>query len=226
MSATKMKTIRLYGVLGAKFGRVHQFSLETNSTAEAIRALCSQCHGLEAFLTQAKDNNLTFAVFIGKRNIGKDGLRYPTGDEDIRIAPVTIGSKKGGLVETIIGIVLVIVGEVLTAYGYGVIGQPIAKIGISMIIGGVVQMLSPHPKGISSKDNAGSTPNYNFNGPLNTEAQGHPAPVLYGELIVGSAVISASISIEDHSIAYSGGSTAVGYAGGGGDMLRPRVEVR
>jgi hypothetical protein len=42
-----------------------------------------------------------------------------------------------------------------------------------------------------------NTPNYVFHGPINTEAQGHPVPVLLGgPLRIGSAVISAGISAD------------------------------
>ena len=40
-------------------------------------------------------------------------------------------------------------------------------------------------------------PSYIFNGPVNTMAQGHPVPIGYGEMIVGSAVISAGISVDE-----------------------------
>ena len=63
-----------------------------------------------------------------------------------------------------------------------------------MVLGGVVQLLSPQ----QSYDSASSVspenkPSYNFNGPVNTTAQGHPVPLCYGRMIVGSAVISAGL---------------------------------
>jgi predicted phage tail protein len=41
MNDQRMTTVRLYGKLGALVGRVHRVHLETNTTAEAIRYLCS-----------------------------------------------------------------------------------------------------------------------------------------------------------------------------------------
>jgi len=38
---------------------------------------------------------------------------------------------------------------------------------------------------------------YVFNGAVNTTAQGHPVPVGYGRMIVGSAVISAGIDVDE-----------------------------
>lgn len=36
-----MRTIRLYGKMGAMFGRVHRVHLDTNTPAEAVRYLCA-----------------------------------------------------------------------------------------------------------------------------------------------------------------------------------------
>lgn len=214
----QVRTIRLYGVLGAKFGRVHRMAVA--SAAEAIRALGAQIQGFDAFLTQSKDKGLGYAVFYGKQNLAEDELRNLAG-EDIRIAPMILGSKSGGVFNIILGAVLVVVGAVATYWGFGAIGAPLIKMGVAMMVGGVVQLLTPQPKGSSAKDRPENTPSHAFNGPINTQAQGNPVPVLYGELIVGSAVISAGISAVDQayvptSTATSGGGTGSGGGGGGG----------
>lgn len=66
-----------------------------------------------------------------------------------------------------------------------------------MAMGGVMQMLSPPPKGLGAQDSPNNRPSYSFNGPVNTNAQGNPVGLLYGELVVGSAVISAGIYAQD-----------------------------
>ncbi|MNS78223.1 Bacteriophage lambda tail assembly protein I [compost metagenome] len=71
------------------------------------------------------------------------------------------------------------------------------SMGIAMAMGGVVQMLSPQQKGLSAADSPENGASYNFNGPVNTSAQGNPVPLLYGRMIVGSSVISAGIFAED-----------------------------
>ena len=42
-----------------------------------------------------------------------------------------------------------------------------------------------------------NTPSTYFDGAVNTTAQGHPVPIGYGKLIVGSAVISAGLTVEE-----------------------------
>ena len=52
---------------------------------------------------------------------------------------------------------------------------------------------------MSAKDGPNNGASYNFNGPVNTTAQGNPVPLLYGELFVGSSTISAGIYSEDQA---------------------------
>jgi len=60
-------------------------------------------------------------------------------------------------------------------------------------------MLSPQQRALSAKDGPNNGASYNFNGPVNTTAQGNPVPLLYGELFVGSSTISAGIYSEDQA---------------------------
>lgn len=189
MQVEKVRTIRLYGTLGAKFGRVHR--LAVNSTAEAVKALCIMVPGFERFLLESKDKGLEFSVFIGRENISQEQLHYPVGSDDIRIAPVISGSKRGGLLQTIVGVVLVVVGMVVPG------AQFLVSVGLSLAFGGIAQMLAPQPEGLGADERPENRPSYSFNGAVNTKAQGGPVPLLYGEMIVGSAVISAGIYAED-----------------------------
>ncbi|MCS3807794.1 tail assembly protein [Xanthomonas sp. 4461] len=191
----KVRVVRLYGVLRAKFGK--EFRLAVASPAEAISALSVQLPGFQAFLMGAKDRGLTFAVFNGRRNLSEDQLHDPPGDDAIRIAPVLQGSKRGGVLQTIVGAVLIVAGLVLSAYGLGVVGVPLTNAGIAMVIGGVVQMLSPTQKGLGTQDSPDNRPSYAFNGPVNVQAQGNPVPLAYGRCWIGSAVISGGIFAED-----------------------------
>lgn len=190
----RMRTVRLYGKLGARFGR--RFELAVASPAEAIQALCVQLNGFRRELLESKDKGVAYAVFVGKRNLAKEELELPPGRGEIRIAPVLVGSKRGGILQTIIGAVLVVVGAVVSYFGGG-LGAPLMKFGAAMMLGGVIQMLSPQPAGLSARDSPENGASYNFNGAVNTSAQGNPVPLLYGEMMVGSAVISGGIYAED-----------------------------
>ena len=194
----RLPTIRLYGALGARFGRVHKLAVQTS--AEAVKALCINLDGLESYLMNAKKNGMVFAVFRGKRNIGVDDYQNLGGNNDIRIAPVMEGAKKAGLFQTILGAVMVVAGIVVTGMTFGsagVIGAGMVSAGIGMMAGGIYQMLSPQPKGLQGRDDPDNKPSYAFGGSVNTLAMGNPVAVLYGEREIGGAIISAGIVAED-----------------------------
>lgn len=101
------------------------------------------------------------------------------------------------MLQTILGAALVVVGAVATYFGGGAVGVPMMKIGAAMALGGVVQMLSPQPSGLASKQSADNRASYAFGGVTNTAAQGYPVPLLYGRRRIGGAIISAGIFVED-----------------------------
>ncbi|MFG6091610.1 tail assembly protein [Enterobacter soli] len=195
----RLTTIRLYGALGARFGRVHRLAVQTS--AEAVKALCINFDGLEDYLVSAKKNGMTFAVFRGKRNIGAQDFQELAGDSDIRIAPVMEGAKKAGMFQTILGAVMVVAGLALGPVGWGVVGAGFANGliigGITSMAGGIYQMLSPQPKGLQMRGDPDNKPSYAFGGAVNTTAMGNPVALLYGEREIGGAIISAGIVAED-----------------------------
>lgn len=141
-------------------------------------------------MVDSSEKGLRYAIFNGKENVSEDDLGKPTGREVIRIVPVIAGSKRAGLIQTVVGVVLIAVGSYF--------GQTWAvQLGIGLTIGGAMQMLSPQAKGLGTQDGPNNRPSYSFNGPVNTSVQGNPVPLLYGRMIVGSAVISAGIYSED-----------------------------
>lgn len=202
-----LRTVRLYGELGAKYGRVHR--LAVGSASAAVRALCILIPGFEKEFKTAYERGVGYAVFLGKKNIGRDELQQQT-NEDIRIAPMIQGSKRGGLFQILAG--ALIVGASLLTFnaagmaasatgllgmtgGYAVAGN----IGLAIALGGLAQVISPAQKSLSTKDNVNNGASYNFNGPINTTAQGNPVQLVYGEIIVGSAVASSGIYAEDQA---------------------------
>ncbi|MEX9792381.1 tail assembly protein [Morganella morganii] len=200
MSQEIMIKIELGGVLGKTFGKTHQRLVST--TSEAVRALCCTIPGFEQFLNTSKSRGLTFAVFRGKKNIGEDDLGFPVTGDVIRIIPVVIGSKRGGLFQTIFGAVLVAAavfmsGGIGAAFAAGGMTGFMATTGAAMMLGGIIQMLSPQPNGIAMKDQGENKPSYAFGAPTNTVSQGYPVPIGYGKRRIGGAVISAGIYVED-----------------------------
>ena len=194
--AQGLREVRLYGALGRQFGRV--FRLAVATPAEAVRALRAVLPGFErAFV--GSDGRQAYHVFVGRqrqrRDVAEEELQQPLGsDEPIRLVPVVAGAKNGGLFQTVLGVALIAAGLVLTAYGYGAVGQYAITAGVSMVLSGVVQLLSPQRK---NKDPTTNQPSYAFDGPVNNVEQGGPVPVIFGRVMTGSVVVSQGLSTED-----------------------------
>jgi len=84
----------------------------------------------------------------------------------------------------------------------------VGAVGAALILGGVAQMLTPAPSltpvGQTPSFGGGTTAStegteldpqasYSFSGVQNTSRQGVPIPLVYGEMVVGSIVISAGV---------------------------------
>jgi len=119
---------------------------------------------------------------------------------------VPVGSKRGGVLQTIVGVALVVVAGIAggpgAAAGVDKFWGAVGAAGWSVAIGGVAQLLSPQPRGLGTKESAENTPNYSMNGHVNVQAQGNPVPVAYGGhdtkgMVVGSVVISGGIYAEE-----------------------------
>ncbi|MHC8288737.1 tail assembly protein [Pseudomonas sp. XS1P51] len=183
-----MTRILLSGSLAKTFGREFFRQLETGTTREAFSALQHTVEGFADFIRDSARRGLRYAIFRNRENVGEDRFTM-SGTTEIRIVPVIAGSKNGGLFQTVLGVALIVVGAFLSATPFG---PPLIGMGISLALGGVMQMLSPVPKSPSQQDQAGTEnkPSYLFNGAFNSTQQGLPVPVVYGQMLVGSSVVS------------------------------------
>lgn len=189
-----MKKIFLMGELGEKFGRVHQFNIK--STGEALRALRANLPEFEQYMIKSSDRGVGYRVFLDESPVMEDEeILHPLGRKDeVTFVPAIYGSS--GTAKIIAGVALIALAFVLdftpafgvTPYLYG--------IGFSLAAGGIIQLLSPIPR-LTSPLGDSTPPSYFFTGPVNTSAQGNPVAILYGRMIVGSAVISAGIVVEE-----------------------------
>lgn len=205
---TTMTEIKMLGPMGKRFGRSHWVSLATKTTAEAVRWLLANFPDARRYLSTAHEKGIAFAVFRGRgpsrENIGRDQLHEPAGD-CITFAPVHQGAKSGGVLQVVVGAVLIVAGVIVSGASFGAaspLGGAMIATGIGMVAGGVIQMLSAKPK-LNQANPADQQASYIFSGAVNTTAQGNPVPVCYGRMRIGSAVISAGIEAEDYSSAQS-----------------------
>lgn len=199
ISYTPRTRIRLGGFLGKRYGKVHHMVLDRGDPGEAMKALDVNFPGFAKDLITAQGRGLRFAVFKNGKNIGESELDLG-GTRDLVLMPVIEGSKRGGILQTVLGVVLFAVGAVLT-YASGGTATPLTSgmmmMGASLAIGGVIQMLSPQARGLSQSGSPANMPSYAFGSAKNTTASGNPVPICIGNRRWGGAIISASIYAED-----------------------------
>ncbi|WP_429544314.1 tail assembly protein [Pseudomonas frederiksbergensis] len=184
-----MTTIMLSGPLIKLFGRVHYRELGSKSVGEAFKALKCTLDGFEAAIKSLEQRGMRFAIFRNRKNVCEKDFSLG-GTQEIRIVPVIAGSKRAGLLQTIIGAVLVVAGTYF--------GQTWAvQLGVGLVAGGVIQMLSPQASGLKQSASPENAPSYAFGSAKNTTASGNPVPICIGERRWGGMIISASIYAED-----------------------------
>jgi predicted phage tail protein len=188
-----MTTIKLSGSLAAKFGRVHRRVLDSGQAWEAFRALKATLEGFKEEIQRLDRLGMRFAVFRNLKNVGEVEFGLG-GATDIRIVPVIQGSKRSGLIQTIVGAVLIVAGTFLSTTPFG---APLIGAGIGLVAGGVIQMLSPQQGGLKQSSSPENAPSYAFGSAKNTTASGNPVPICIGERRWGGMIISASIYAED-----------------------------
>lgn len=188
-----MTTIKLSGSLASKFGRTHYRLLDSGQAWEAFKALKATLSGFSEEVMRLDRLGMRFAVFRNRKNVAEKEFELG-GTAEIRIVPVVGGSKRGGILQTVLGAVLIVAGVFLSETPFG---APLIGAGIGLVAGGVIQMLSPQASGLKQSAAPENLPSYAFGSARNTTASGNPVPICIGRRRWGGAIISASIYAED-----------------------------
>jgi predicted phage tail protein len=194
-----LRTIRIYGRL-AKFLKRRKFEAEVSNAAEAVRFLVTNFPQLERHMAEQH-----YRVSVGTYDLSLDEIHDPAGSQEIKIVPVVAGAGAAGRI--LVGVGLIAAAFFTGGATIGLLGLAaplsvstvLAGIGVSLVLGGVAQLLTPVPTlSTPSTVNTDKDPrkSYSFSGIQNTSRQGTPVPIVYGETLVGSIVISAGIDTE------------------------------
>jgi predicted phage tail protein len=182
-----LRKIKLYGAL-AKFIGQRVLEADVATAAEAVRFLLANWPELEAHM-----NDQHYRVSVGKYDLDLEELHHPAGAAPISFVPVVSGA--GAVGRIIAGIALIAFAIIVPAAAIGLTSMlSIGIAGASLVLGGVAQLLTPMPtvpQGADTQDDPRKS--YSFSGIQNTSRQGVPVPIVYGETVVGSVVISAGI---------------------------------
>lgn len=216
-----LKTIKVYGSLARFLGqRVFRAAVET--PIEAVSFLRANFEGLAAHMA-----DYDYKVLVGTLELqagsNPEQLGYPAGrGEAISIVPVIGGAGGGGGTTAILaGAALIgasflfpgagLFGTVglfgagqaavgvssLAVLNAAAVGTALSAVGAGLVLTGVGQMLTPTPETPEMESDPRESSVASFSGIQNVGRQGVPVPVVYGETLVGSVVISAGINTKD-----------------------------
>ena len=216
--------VRLLGDLGELYGVEHQYH-NLRTPAEAVKLLCINKPELMKELAEAHEHGIGYRVIQAGVDLDYADLKLPIGSNDLILVPVVAGSG-GGVGKILVGVALIaasifIPGAAAIGFGlqFGAISLGVGSIGASLILGGVSQMLSPQPTlpNLSGAGRLGSPEttstdgpqsitrgtsgrqSYAYTGASNTVGLGSTIPVAYGEVLIGSALLSTNIEVSDES---------------------------
>ena len=185
-----LKKIKVYGTL-RKFLGQSEFDVDLNTPREAISFLVCNFKGIEEHMAEQ-----FYTIQVGAKVITEDLLNLNTQD-DIKIIPVV----HGNFFPILLGAGALFGASAITAgtfLGSTLLVNALTAVGTSMLIDGVTQMLSPQqnnlsPTGQDALDPGALASNYSFTGLTNISRAGIPVNLVYGEIVVGSIVVSNGV---------------------------------
>lgn len=215
-----MRKVILHGSLGDTYGR--EFMLEVKTAGEAIRALSANFPGFIKTIREGAWHVVRGADVDTGMSLSEDDIAtFKLGRKaDLHIVPFVAGSKRGGLLKIVLGVVLIGAAFALTGGALaapimggggllgGITGTQVALFGAAIALAGVSSLLTPEEK--AEKEDGSNS--FTMSGPGNTYEQGAPVPLVYGEVITGGVLISGGIDIERIAVTGTGG----GSVGSGG----------
>jgi len=211
--------IKLYGHLKEATGR-SSFNAEVNNTAEAVKFLIANFPTLEHEMA-----NQYYRVSVNNVDIDKTELHDPVGIAEIKIVPVITGSGRG-FGKILLGAALIGLsflsfpmagGGMTSGLGVGfakgfakvsLISKGLASVGLALVLSGISDLFTP-----AVEPEAEDPLSANFSNSINTTLATVPIPILYGECITGSVVISAGIDTADGSPSTPASANVVDHRG-------------
>ena len=185
-----LKKIKFYGTLRKFLGQA-EFEVDLYTPREAISFLVCNFKGIEEHMAKQ-----FYTIQVGARVITEDLLNFRT-EDDIKIIPVVHGNFIGLLLGAgaLFGASAIKAGAFL---GSKLLITSLQAIGATLLIDGVTSMLTPQINtasisGLDSLDPSALASNYSFTGLTNISNAGVPVNLVYGEILVGSIVVSNGV---------------------------------
>ena len=218
----QLRTIRLLGAAGKKFGR--EFQLAVKSPAEAFRALCTVCPGLRGWVIQQHEKGVAWRVITDDRKgVAEDMLKVETSADVITFAPTIkgAGGDSSGIFQIVLGVAL-IAAAIIIPFGQVGGGLGLGLLGGSLVLGGIAQLITPTPtlpaQATTGEQGVGGELSSSlFTRGATNAAQGEVVPILYGRrLVPAPRLISFALMLlpTSRNIATAGTQGLLGYVNG------------
>ena len=184
-----MIKLTIYGRL-RKFVGKSTFEIQAKSAKEAFSFLINNFQGIREHIKEQE-----YCVMAGDLRLTEDLLDMHT-ESDIKIIPIVHGEIfpiifGAGALFASAALPAAILGSTVLAT---IATTALTMIGTNLIVSGITDLLSPDPKPFNSqRQEDPQDPNYAFSGLLNNSKQGVPINIVYGEVLVGSTVVSSSV---------------------------------
>jgi predicted phage tail protein len=184
-----MIKLTIYGRL-RKFVGKSTFEIQAKSAKEAFSFLINNFQGIREHIKEQE-----YCVMAGDLRLTEDLLDMQT-ESDIKIIPIVHGEIfpiifGAGALFASAALPAAILGSTVLAT---IATTALTMIGTNLIVSGITDLLSPDPKPFNSqRQEDPQDPNYAFSGLLNNSKQGVPINIVYGEVLVGSTVVSSSV---------------------------------
>ena len=203
-----LRKLKLYGELAEFIGH-KEFEIQVNSLAKAVSFLVNNFPQIEKYM-----NPQYYQVKVGNYSVNEEEIHHPIGQEDIHIVPVITGAGSGTgkflLGAALIGIAFATGGASLVTgakgglslsfsaskLGGAYLAQAFVYTGAFLVLNGVSEMLFPLPKPKEFKSEQDPQLSFSFSGTQNTSRAGTPVPIVYGEIVTGSVVISGAVDTQ------------------------------
>jgi len=196
-----LRKIKLYGEL-AEFVGHKEFEVQVDSLQKAVSFLINNFPQVEAFM-----NPKYYQVKVGNYAIDESEIHDPIGKEDIHFVPVITGARGFGRIllgaALIAGAFLVPGSTLVFGKGFaasfakaGFLTKAAVGIGASLVLSGVNDLLFPLPDLPDFSSEEDPRLSFSFSGTQNTARAGTPVPIVYGEIMTGSVVISTSLDTQ------------------------------
>ena len=186
----QLRTIRVYGTLAKRLKR-RTFEVAVRSPIDAINFLLVNFPEIKNYIEPR-----AFQIIVGHKAINEHQLStFVDPTAEIRIIPAICGAGGNGLTSILIGTAL-IGASLLFPFAAPIL----LPLGIGLVLTGVAQLIAPVVPDDPERDDPAKS--YNFSGVQQTSREGVAVPVVYGDIITGSVVISAGFDEFDEEIEF------------------------